>query len=277
MPSSFIQWFPGHMTKSIRMMKEEIKPVDCVIYVLDSRIPRSSINPSFDEIIGNKPRLYVLNKCDLVPFEELIKWQRFFSSMDNSLCVVADSTKKTDGKIISGIKNLNKEKIDRFSARGINKTVRAMIIGVPNCGKSTLINSLIGKKKVVTGNRPGVTRGKQWITVDRYVEVLDTPGTLYPDFSDQNKALHLAFVGSVKDDIVDVVFLSEKLMDFLWKEYPQAIQSRYGDCKTIEQLAQKRNYFLRGGEIDFDRTAKAILSDFRKQYFGNLILERIDG
>lgn len=265
------------MTKAMRMMKEDIKPVDCVIYVLDARIPLSSVNPAFDEIIGNKPRLYVLNKSDLVPVEEVNKWQKYFSSQHDSICVTADSTKKADGKIINGIKQLNKEKLERFSARGIKKTIRAMVIGVPNCGKSTLINSLIGKKKTVTGNKPGVTRGKQWVSVDTYIEVLDTPGTLYPDFSDQEKALHLAFVSSVKDDIVDIVFLAEKLMEFLWDKYPDAISARYGDCKSVEQLARKRGYLLRGGEIDYERTAKAVLNDFRKQSFGKLILEKVDG
>ena len=276
MPSSFIQWFPGHMTKAIRMMNEEIKPVDCVIYVLDARIPLSSINPAFDEIIGNKPRLYVLNKIDLIERIEGEKWQKYFSSLPNSTCVIADSTRKTDGKIITAIKNLNKEKIERFSARGVKKTIRAMVIGIPNCGKSTLINSLIGKKKVVTGNRPGVTRGKQWVSVDTYVEVLDTPGTLYPDFSDQNKALHLAFVGSVRDEIVDITFLAQKLMDYLWENYPDCITKRYGECRTLTDLAKKRNYIMRGQEIDFERTAKAVLNDFRKQCFGKLILEKVD-
>ncbi len=274
MPSSFIQWFPGHMTKAIRMMKEEIKPVDCVIYILDARIPLSSVNPSFDEIIENKPRLYVLNKIDLVPTEELAAWQRYFDGLPNSRCVLADSTKRAEAKIVAVLKQLNADTLERYKNKGVRKTVRAMVIGVPNCGKSTFINSLLGKKKTVTGNRPGVTRGKQWVAVDPYVEVLDTPGTLYPDFSDQKKALHLAFVGSVKDEIVDQVFLSEQLFSFLKKEYPDALQARYGDCADMDSFARKRGFILKGGEIDTERACKAILCDFRKQAFGKIILEK---
>ncbi len=277
MPSTFIQWFPGHMTKAIRMMKEEIKPVDCVIYVLDARVPMSSINPSFDEIISGKPRLYVLNKSDLVPQAELNQWIKYFSSLPQSACVTNVSTKNADGKVISVLKQLNKEKIDRFLAKGVKKTIRAMVIGIPNCGKSTLINSLIGKKKTITGNRPGVTRGKQWVSVDPYVELLDTPGTLYPDFSDQEKALHLAFVGSVRDEIVDILFLSQKLLDFLYENYPEEVKSKYGEGGTLADVAKKRGYLIKGGEIDYERTAKAVLSDFRKQAFGKIILEKADG
>ena len=264
------------MTKAIRMMKEEIKPVDCVIYVLDSRIPLSSVNPAFDEIIGEKPRLYVLNKCDLVQSDEIQKWKKYFSALPNSGCILADSTRKADGKIILELKKLNEEKIGRYLAKGVKKTVRAMVIGIPNCGKSTLINSLLGKKKAVTGNRPGVTRGKQWVTVDPYVEVLDTPGTLYPDFSDQEKALHLAFVGSIRDEIVDLNVLSEKMLEFLWARYPQNVSAKYGECRTLDEVAKKKNYVMRGGELDRERAAKAVLNDFRKQSFGKLILERVD-
>lgn len=151
-----------------------------------------------------------------------------------------------------------------------------MVIGIPNCGKSTLINSLIGKKKAVTGNKPGVTRGKQWVSVDPYVEVLDTPGTLYPDFSDQNKALHLAFVGSVRDEIVDLSYLSQKLLDFLANNYPEELQLKYGDAKTIDEIAKKRGFFLKGGTLDPERASKALINDFRKQSFGKIILEKVD-
>lgn len=276
MPSEFIQWFPGHMTKAIRMMKEEIKPVDCVIYVLDARIPRSSVNPSFDEIIAGKPRLYVLNKADLVPQAALNKWIAYFSALPDSACITSVSTRNSDGKLISILKDLNKEKIERYKSRGIKKTIRAMVIGIPNCGKSTLINSLIGKKKAVTGNRPGVTRGKQWVSVDPYVEVLDTPGTLYPDFSDQNKALHLAFVGSVRDEIVDLTYLSQHLINFIKENYPSEFQSKYDDAETLDDIAKKRGFFLKGGALDYDRASKAIINDFRKQSFGKIILEKTD-
>ncbi len=272
------------MTKAIRMMKEEMKLVDCVVYVLDSRAPLSSINPAFDEIIGNRPRLYVLNKCDLVPTDELVKWQNYFQKT-GAKCITANSTVKGGAqKFISALKELNASIIERYRLKGVKKAFRAMVIGVPNCGKSTLINSIIGKSRTITGNRPGVTRGKQWVAIDSYTELLDTPGTLYPDFSDQKKATNLAIVGSIKEDILDISVLAGEILAFLWQNYPEKLTERYGlkeiggeYTENLEAVARKRGYLLRGGEADIERAAKSVVSDFRKLGFGKVILEKCDG
>lgn len=279
--NTHIHWFPGHMTKAMRMMKAEMALVESVVYVLDARAPLSSVNPSFDEIIGARPILFVLNKCDLVPTEELAKWKKFFER-ENTKCIMANSTVKGGTqRFIAALRELNAPLIARYKAKGVNKTIRAMVIGVPNCGKSTLINSIIGKSRTLTGNKPGVTRGKQWVSIDPYMDLLDTPGTLYPDFSDQQKAINLAIVGSIKEDILDIEELSREILNFLYKYYPDNLKSRYNLDELSEDMqinlcniAKKRGFLLRGGEIDGERTAKAIISDFRKQAFGKIILEK---
>ena len=271
------------MTKAMRMMKEEMSLVESVVYVLDARAPLSCINPAFDEIIGSRTRLYVLNKCDTVPTDELNKWKNFFES-DGKKCIVANSTVKGGAqKLVGALKELNEPIIAKYKAKGVKKTIRAMVIGVPNCGKSTLINSVLGKSRTVTGNRPGVTRGKQWVSIDPYLELLDTPGTLYPDFSDQAKATRLAIIGSIKDDILDITELSIETLVFLTDNYPEELKVRYNldqipDDKSVllEIIGKKRGFILKGGEIDVDRTAQAIVTDFRKQAFGKLILEKCD-
>lgn len=278
----FIHWFPGHMTKAIRAMKQDMALVDSVIYVLDARAPLSCINPSFDEIIGAKPRLYVLNKADLVPKEELFKWKNYFVNQ-NSNCITANSTVNTNSAaFVNALRALNKEKIDRYSERGVKKTIRAMVIGVPNCGKSTLINSLIAKKKTITGDRPGVTRSMQWVSIDEYIDLVDTPGTLYPDFSDQKKATHLAMIGSINEDILDMPELAGETIKFLSENYPAEIKARYGldtikneYIDNLNEIAKRKGFLLKGGELDIERTAKAVVNDFRKQAFGKVILETL--
>lgn len=275
----FIHWFPGHMTKAIRMMKEEMKLVDSVVYVLDARAPLSSVNPSFDEIIGSRTVLYVLNKSDTVEREDLNDWIKYFETKGR--CIAVNSTVSGGTReLVSALRAINAPILARYKAKGVKKTVRAMVIGVPNCGKSTLINSVIGKSRTVTGNRPGVTRGKQWVAIDPYLELLDTPGTLYPDFSDQRKAVNLAIIGSIREEILDVNELCAEIIKFLGENYPEALKARYGieyDGKTdgyVAAVAAKRGYLLRGGEVDEERTAKAVVSDFRKQAFGKVILEK---
>lgn len=276
-----IHWYPGHMTKAMRMMSEEMKVVDSVIYVLDSRAVLSSINPSFDELIGKKPTLYVLNKADLAPLNEVEKWKKYFLS-NNKKCITANSCLKGNSNvIISALKEINAETIEKYSQKGVSKTIRAMVIGVPNCGKSTLINSLIAKKRTVTGDKPGVTKGKQWVSIDTYIDLLDTPGTLYPDFADQNKAVNLALIGSIREEILDVIELAKEMVAFLAKNYPDRLKEKY-DLATISEdyyenltaIAKRRGYIVRGGEYDLERTASAVIQDFRKQAFGKIILEK---
>ncbi|MBR1746640.1 MAG: ribosome biogenesis GTPase YlqF [Clostridia bacterium] len=270
------------MTKAMRMMNEQMTLVESVVYVLDARAPLSSINHAFDEVIGDRPILFVLNKSDTVPADELTKWQSFFNQ-GNSRCVTANSTINGGAKkVIAALNELNADTIEKYRKKGVKKTIRAMVIGIPNCGKSTLINCLKGKKQATTGNRPGVTRGKQWIAIDEYLEVLDTPGTLYPDFSDQEKAVHLAIIGSIREQVVDMIDLSNEILKFLKNHYPKELCARYklsdlpDEKQLLETIAQKRGYVLRGAEIDYDRTAQSVVTDFRKQAFGKIILEKYE-
>ena len=279
----FIHWFPGHMTKAIRMMSEEIKVVDSVIYVLDARAPESCINPAFDEVIGNKPRLYVLNKADMVSQKEVIKWVDKFRRRGYK-CIYSNSISKSDAPVIvKNLLELNEELIERYHQKGVNKTVRAMVIGVPNCGKSTLINSLLREKKTVTGNKPGVTRGKQWVSIGDYIELLDSPGVLYPDFKDQEKAMRLALIGSVKEDVVDVAELALEAIKYFIAEHPDALINRYkldelsdNALEVMEDIGKKRGVIMRRGEYDYERIAKIIIADFRKGYLGKFPLEKAD-
>ena len=257
--------------------------VDSVIYVLDARAPQSCINPAFDEVIGNKPRLYVLNKADMVSQKEVIKWVDKFRRQGYK-CIYSNSISKADAPVIvKNLLELNEDLIERYSRKGVNKTVRAMVIGVPNCGKSTLINSLVREKKTVTGNRPGVTRGKQWVAIGEYIELLDSPGVLYPDFKDQEKAMRLALIGSVKEDVVDCAELAIEALKYFIKEHPEELLNRYkldevkeNALEVMEDIGRKRGVIMRGGELDYERIAKIIISDFRKGYLGKFPLESAD-
>lgn len=275
-----IQWFPGHMTKALRMMEENVKIVDAIGYVLDARAPASCFNPSFNKIVGNKPCLFILNKCDLADPVKLDKWRDYFKT-NGIKYVTATATASADaGKIANGFAEITADLRAKYKAKGVFKPVRCLIIGVPNCGKSTLINCLSGRKTVVTGDKPGVTKGKQWVRLGSGLELLDTPGTLWPKFEDERVASHLCFVGSIKDDIVDLYEVTNLLIAELSEQYPQNLAERYKidlDGKTtsqiVEQIAIKRGFLLRGGEIDCDRCAKAVLDDFRKGKLGKITLD----
>lgn len=278
----FIHWYPGHMAKALNTMKEQLKIVDCVVYVLDARAVASSFNPAFAEVIGTRPVLYVINKADTVPGEVATLWQKKFLS-EGKFCVTANSAQKTDAnRIISELQKLNAPIVQRYAAKGVNKTIRAMVIGIPNCGKSTLINSLIPAKKVVTGNKPGVTRGKQWVKVGENLEVLDTPGTLYPDFSDQEKARTLAFIGSITDRVIDDTELATELVGFLKESHGDSLRRRYGlddlslsNYELLGFIAKKKGKLLKGGEPDTEKTAQAVIVDFRKGLIGKIALETV--
>lgn len=278
-----IQWYPGHMNKAMRMMQEQVKQVDCIIYVLDSRAVFSCLNPKFDKLIAGKPVLYVFNKSDLVKPEQLKLWTDEFAKSGKK-CIVADSVSgKQRDRIISLIREINSDVINKYLAKGANKSVRAMVVGVPNTGKSTLINSLCRSKKTVTGNKAGVTRGKQWVTLGEGVELLDTPGSLPPAFEDEKRALHLAFIGSVKDDILDLEELAAEMIKFFTVRESGAFTERYNLDSMPESLgeafdavARSRGFILSGGRCDYARTARAIIDDFRKQKMGRIMLDLPD-
>ena len=274
-----INWFPGHMQKALRMMEAEAKNVDALIYVLDSRAPFACLNPEFVRIIGSKPILYVLNKIDLAD-EKKIKEIKTKLPGENKLVIELNSTASgAIGLVTSSLNSLCKATIEKYKNKGVNYFVRAMVLGVPNCGKSTLVNNLCGSKKAITGNKPGVTKGKQWVKLSNNIEILDTPGTLWPNLIDEAEARKLAFIGSIKDDVVEVEQLAIFLLEALLKTYPKELEERFSvpvENKTpleiMEEIAERRKYVVRGGEIDYERTAKAILDDFRKGRIGKITL-----
>lgn len=260
-----IQWFPGHMTAALRMMEKEIKLADGVIYMLDARAPISCLNPKFAEVIGNKPIIYVLNKADLAP-----KKTNFPHT-----AIAVNSTNTGAGKIImQKAYEVLKPKIDAAKAKGINKVLRLMVLGVPNCGKSTFINNLCGKYKAITGNKPGVTRGKQWVKVNDYFELLDTPGTLWPAFTNPQVARNLAYIGSIKDEVLNLEELANSLIEDVTKLNKTAVQVRFG-ATELKGICIKRGCVLKGGVPDIERGAKAILDDFRSGKLGQFNLDEL--
>ena len=277
-----INWFPGHMTKALRTMEKEIKTVDFVIYVLDARAPKSSVNPKFQELIGGKPIIYVLNKIDLADDSVTDQFRKYFCS-SNSTCLALNCTQSgIISKIESVSKTLCSAKIDKYRAKGLTAILRCMVLGVPNSGKSTLVNNLCGAGRAVTGNKPGVTKGKQWVRVTPTFEVLDTPGTLWPSFSEEWQGENLALVGSIKDEVFDVSELALVLIEKLQRLYPNALSLRYNvdtqdktALEIYEDIAAAKKFMLRGGEVDYERTAKTIVDDFRKTRLGKITLERI--
>lgn len=275
-----IQWFPGHMTKALRMMEDNLKLVDSVIYVLDSRAVMASFNPSFEKLTENKTVLYVLNKVDLVEKYDANAWLNKLLA-ERKAIVTANSANGKCEKIVDCLKALNKEMMDRYAKKGASVSVRAMVIGIPNSGKSTLVNNLCGSKRATVGDRPGVTRGKQWVTLDKGVELLDTPGTLWPSFENQEHAKHLAFIGSINGDVLNGDELALELIDFLKLKYPSRLQERYkldsldkNNQVIFEKIAKVRGFILKGGIYDTDRVSGAIIDDFRKQKFGKIMLEK---
>lgn len=274
------QWYPGHMTKAKRMMQEDIKLIDVVIELVDARIPFSSKNPDIDEIAKNKSRIVLLNKFDLSDEKNTLKWKEWFEKQGFFVAFVNSKNGRGVKEVHNVIQEACKEKIERDRKRGIiNRPVRAMIVGIPNVGKSTFINSFAGKACAKTGNRPGVTKGKQWIRLNKNVELLDTPGILWPKFDDQAVGLRLAFIGSIKDEILNVTELALELIDFLQLNYAGKLAERYGieekedKVKVLEEIADVRACRLKGNELDYEKAANLILDDFRNGKLGRITLE----
>ena len=274
------QWYPGHMTKAKRMMQENIKLIDLVIELVDARMPLSSRNPDIDELGKNKARLILLNKADLAEERWNDAWKVYFEEKGYS-CVKVNSKKGGGLKSIQAvIQEACKEKIERDRKRGIlNRPVRAMVVGIPNVGKSTFINSLAGKAAAKTGNKPGVTKGKQWIRLNKNVELLDTPGILWPKFEDQSVGLKLAFIGSIKDEILNVEELGAEFIQFAVREYPGVLAEKYGieesedSYACLRAIAESRHCLVRGSELDCTKAAMLLMDDFRSGRLGRLTLE----
>ena len=274
-----IQWYPGHMTKAKRAMKEDIKLIDLIIELVDARIPLSSRNPDIDELGAGKARIVLLNKSDLADERYNSAWESYFTAKG---CHVV----KVNSKSGAGLKQINgvvqeacKEKIERDRRRGIlNRPVRAMVVGIPNVGKSTFINSFAGKACAKTGNRPGVTKGNQWIRLNKSLELLDTPGILWPRFEDQQVGIRLALIGSVNDQILNKDDLAMELIRFLTKKYPQVLSERYGletkdELEALKQVARARACLARGGELDLMKASNLFIDDFRNGKLGRITLE----
>ena len=276
-----INWYPGHMTKAVRMIEENLRITDCIVYVLDARAPYSCINPDFERLIGKHPVIYVVNKADLGDTERVKAWVEYLSKGNRTAISMRATASKSAQPILAAVKNLCSGKIEKYKAKGIRTTVKCMVLGVPNTGKSTVINNLCGSAKTVTGNRPGVTRGKQWVRVNDFLEVLDTPGTLYPKLNDQTVARRLAYIGSIKDEITDTYELACSLCEELLAVNPALLSARYGVEEkggeaTVLAIAKKRGYLLRGGEADIERAASALLDDFRHGRLGGITLDSVD-
>ena len=275
-----IQWYPGHMTKARRMMQEDMKLIDIVIELVDARVPASSKNPDIDTLAAGKARMILLNKYDLADQARTEEWEKWYA--DKGFFVFKlDARKSGQMKaIVAMIQEACKAKIERDKRRGIiNRPVRAMVVGIPNVGKSTFINSFAGKACAKTGNRPGVTKGKQWIRLNKNVELLDTPGILSPKFEDQQVGKRLAMIGSIRDDLLDLSELAVDFIGFMTKFYPGILSGRYDvdekcdKIELLEQIARVRGCLLKGGMLDTEKASKLLLEDFRSSKLGRITLE----
>lgn len=276
------QWYPGHMTKARRMMQENIKLIDLVIELVDARIPISSRNPDIDELGKGKSRIILLNKSDLADPVWNKKWVEYFSNQGMGVLEINSRTGMGIKSIQGLVQEVCKEKIERDRKRGIvNRPVRAMVVGIPNVGKSTFINSFAGKACAKTGNKPGVTKGKQWIRLNKGLELLDTPGILWPKFEDQQVGMRLAFIGSMNDEILIPDELACDLIEAIKELYPKALQERYEadpagkPIEILEAVAESRKCYAKGEQLDLGKAAGILIDDFRSGKLGRMTLERI--
>lgn len=274
-----IQWYPGHMTKAKRAMKEDIKLIDLIIELVDARVPMSSRNPDIDELGAGKARLILLNKSDLACERLNDEWAKWFKAQGFFVLKVDSRSKANLKQINPVVQEACRERIERNRRRGIlNRPIRAMVVGIPNVGKSTFINSFAGKACAKTGNKPGVTKGNQWIRLNKSLELLDTPGILWPRFEDQQVGMRLAFIGSINDNILDKDELALELLQFLLSGYPEVLRERYqvegGEAAAaLTQVALVRSCLVKGGEPDLKKAALIVLDDFRSGKLGRITLE----
>ena len=278
-----VQWYPGHMAKTRRMIAENLKLVDVVAEIVDARIPISSRNPDIDELVGSKPRIIILNRADQADPAGNKAWSAYFKAKGWAVLETDANSGKGVSQFSPAVRALLKDQIAAWAAKGqVGRKVRAMVVGVPNVGKSTFINKVAKRKSAIAQNRPGVTRGKQWVAVDSGMELLDTPGILWPKFEDQSIGLNLAYTGAVKDDIMDIEELASSLMALLAAHYPEAIQTRYKielpegaqGWELLEAAGRKRGFLISGGEVNLERMSRILLEEYRSCKLGRFTLEQ---
>lgn len=277
-----IQWFPGHMTKAQRMIEENLAMVDAVCEILDARIPYSSRNPDIDRLAGDKPRLVILNRVDLADPQMTARWRKYFESRGLAIMETDAKSGKGVGSFAPAVRRLLKDKLAAYEAKGqVGRPLRVMILGIPNVGKSTFINRVAGRKAAIAGDKPGVTRGKQWINIDQGLDLLDTPGILWPKFDSQEVGEMLAITNAIKADVLDKETLGANFMLRLRELYPKAIEERYkfvpdpdmNGFELLEQAAKKRGFLVSRGEYDIERMANTLLGEYHDGKLGRLTLE----
>ena len=273
-----IQWFPGHMTKTRRLIEADLKMVDAVVEITDARIPESSRNPILDELVKDKPRIMIMNKCDYADEGATSRWKQYYEKQGVMVITCDCRSGKGINKFLPAVKVLLKDLLERRKKRGmIGKALRLMVVGIPNVGKSSFINRMAKTKKTKVGDRPGVTRGKQWVSIDKDVELLDMPGILWPKFDDQIAAQKLAYTGAIKDDVMDVEALARALGELLLQDYPELIKARYkiaGEGDVLTEIAKARGMLISGGELDTERAAATLLDEYRGGKIGKITLEQ---
>ena len=275
-----INWFPGHMKKTLEAIEKDVKQIDVVLYVLDARAPFSCLNPKIDEVVKNKTILYVINKIDLISVEDSKKITEFFVKEGKNVITLQGNNVSVRNVLLNKLRELTKDKFLRAKEKGFEPVFKVMVIGTPNTGKSTIINTLCAQKKTMTGDKAGVTKSKQWIKINENFALLDTPGTLWPKFEDEDVALKLAFIGSIKKDVLDEEELGFELAKFLMQAHPDKLILRYKvadfDREPIEvydDILSKNGCLMRGGEVDYSRGASKILEDFRSGRIGKICLD----
>lgn len=277
-----LQWYPGHMAKTRRLIEENLKMIDVVVEILDARIPFSGRNPNFDDIIKNKPRLLVMNKADLADRRRTDMWIEWYRKQGLVVIPISCATGMGINKVLSSARELVRERIERDAEKGRTRTLKLMMVGIPNVGKSSLINRLLGKASTKTGDRPGVTKGKQWLRIKGDAELLDTPGILPPKFEDQELAKRLAYTGAIRDEIMNTELLAYSLCEYLRDEYPAEVCERYKikddissleGYEVLELIGRRRGFVISGGEVDMERAANMVLDELRGCKIGNITLE----
>jgi len=274
-----INWFPGHMNKTLKEMQSNSKLCDCFVYVLDARCPKSCINPEFLKVVKDKPIIFALNKADLIEQSDIKRYREYFTSLGHE-CVSLNATISGNSKVIvNAIRKIFADRLQKNKERQVSFILRVMVLGVPNSGKSTIVNNLCNKGRAITGNKAGVTRSKQWIKVGNDIEFMDTPGVLLPNFERDDYAYNLAFVGSVRDDVLNLIDIAEKLIsrlrstDILKSKYSVIYDNTTLDNEILSSIGKKRGCLIKGGKVDLDRASKILLTDFRAGKLGKICLD----